>query len=419
MKKLLLFSVVCFWVSIVFGQSPIIIYDGESVAPNWGTVGAVTVTNDVANPYKTGLNTSDKVIKVDRHYTDEWFAGPRVWNQNINPALYNKISFLLWKNVAGNVKLEMQHQDGSNETNKFYSGQVWHNGTGWEKIEFDITHCDMIYMNNFLIVIHDADLSGDPSFGTKEMYIDDVEASFDPNYAWYHSYNVSAANEIVLYDGDGLKPWWNNLSAEVNKDAINPVTDGINASSQCASVVRKTNGNYDGGYDWSGGALWGWEKMYLNPEKYDHLSLMILKPIAGKVQLEIQQALPETKQSFTADYTTPNQWQKLVFDISNFSGDVINNILVQVHSQDYTGADMTVYWDNLTAYKENTATSVSHPNSESKIISAQVFSLTGSLLQTLREGETIHQTSLSKGIYIIKYKDNTGKITTTKVMKTY
>lgn len=415
MKKLFLLFTACILAGIVYGQSPIVIYDGESVNPNWGTVGATAVTNDVTNPYKTGINTSDKVIKVERHYTDEWFAGARVWNQSINPALYNKISFMLWKNVAGNVKIELQHQDGSNETNKFSSEQVWHNGTGWEKIEFNISHCDVVVLNNVLIVVHDADLSSDPSFGTKDMYIDNVEASFDPNLTWYASYNTSAVNEIVLYNGDDLKPWWGDLSSTVNRDAVNPLTDGINASTGCVSITRKANGNYTGGYNWSGGALWGWERLYLSPTQYNRFSLMVLKPIAGKVQLEIQQVIPETKGYIIADYTTPGQWQKLEFDASSFSGSVINNILVEPHSQDYAGEDMTIYWDNLTAYINNTATGMVSNNNDEFIVRIDVYTVMGVLIKTVKNSAEISLSTMKKGLYLIKKTDISGNTKCEKI----
>jgi hypothetical protein len=349
MKKTIFLSVACLIASVAFSQS-VVLYDGETVSPNWTNIaGQATVTNNVDNPDKTGVNTSDKVIKVERAYTNDSWEGGRIYGQDISLGIYNRLSVMVWKNVAGNVKIEVQRvpEGGGEEDKDGYT--LRHDGNGWQEFVFDI-HCRSAKINNFLLFVHDHDESGNVDFGTKEMYIDNVKAYFDAGATWYHDFNVSATNEIVLYNGDDLKPFFGDLAAQVNRDATNPVTNGINTSTGCASITRKANGEGDNAQNHSGGALWGCEKMYLNPAQYNRFSLEVLKPVEGLVKLEIQ-TIDGGNAFLEANYTTPNAWQKLVFEVPKTWTTPINNILVEIHYQEYAGEDALMYWDNLTAYQ--------------------------------------------------------------------
>ncbi|MDP4202378.1 MAG: hypothetical protein Q8861_06765, partial [Bacteroidota bacterium] len=159
---------------------------------------------------------------------------------------------------------------------------------------------------------------------------------------------------IVIYDGEAGSPNWESLASTVNNGTINPKTDGINTSSNCASIMRNKSGD-DGGQPWSGGALWNANKVNISPASYGKFTLMVLKNVAGVVQLEIQ-SVDGVKDWLKADYsgTALGQWQELTFTIPADRTAPINNILVAPHCEDTSGiaswTPQLMYWDNLKVY---------------------------------------------------------------------
>lgn len=157
---------------------------------------------------------------------------------------------------------------------------------------------------------------------------------------------------LVLYNGENIAPVWDNIAATVNNGVANPITNGINNTSTCASIVRKSIDGDDGGKPWSGGAIWNAYKVNIDPAIYNKFSVMVLKESTGTVQLEIQNADGSTKDWLKAEYTTIGKWQELTFDIPSGRTAFINNVLIAPHCQDALDHTQTIYWDELRAYKK-------------------------------------------------------------------
>jgi hypothetical protein len=198
-----------------------------------------------------------------------------------------------------------------------------------------------------------------PAIGTPVNFTNPV--TFTLNYLGsIFTYNVTViAGEkpkpvIVVYNGEIGSPNWESLASTVNNGTLNPKTDGINTSTNCASIMRNKSGD-DGGQPWSGGALWNANKVDINPVTYGKFTLMVLKSVAGVVQLEIQSA-DGVKDWLKADYSGAalGQWQELTFTIPADRTAPINNILVAPHCEDTSGitswTPQLMYWDNLKAY---------------------------------------------------------------------
>ncbi len=161
---------------------------------------------------------------------------------------------------------------------------------------------------------------------------------------------------LVIYNGESVSPTWASIASTINNGYLNPKTDGINTTSACIAITRRKEGSDDGGRPWSGGALWNANKVSIDPKLYDRITVMILKNVAGTVQLEIQSDGEANKDWLKVAYSADalGKWQELTFMIPASRTAVINNILVAPHVDDSSGDPTFVthmmYWDQLIAH---------------------------------------------------------------------
>jgi hypothetical protein len=160
---------------------------------------------------------------------------------------------------------------------------------------------------------------------------------------------------IVIFNGEDVSPQWTGIAGNVDSPFANPQKDGINTTAYCASILRAGEDTDNGGKAWSGGALWNSYKVNIDPAKYGSFSLMVLKEVAGDVQLEIQSDGEQNKDWLKVWYSDDNlgKWQKLTFTIPEGRTAVINNILAAPHCHDagqpVSFGTQRMYWDELIA----------------------------------------------------------------------
>lgn len=158
---------------------------------------------------------------------------------------------------------------------------------------------------------------------------------------------------LTIYNGETVSPTWSSIASTINNGYVNPKTDGINTTANCISILRKKEETDDGGRPWSGGALWNSYKVNIDPAVYNRFTIMILKNIAGDVQLEIQSDGEQNKDWLRASYSANalGQWQELTFTIPASRTAIINNILVAPHASDTKNdpnfSTQMMYWDQL------------------------------------------------------------------------
>lgn len=129
MKKTILLLVLNFAVVALFAQQ--VISNGENTGINWWQAGSTAVEYVDWHP-KEG-NPSAKAMTIWISPTSDAWSGGGIGGININVSTYNKISVLVFKNVAGTVRLELQ--DGG--PNQFVSANYTTPGA-WQKLEFAI-----------------------------------------------------------------------------------------------------------------------------------------------------------------------------------------------------------------------------------------------------------------------------------------
>lgn len=129
MKKTILLLVSNLIFMTIFSQQ--VISNGEDTGLGWWQAGSTVVEMVDWHP-KEG-NPSAKAMTIWISPTSDQWSGGGLGGLNINVSAYNTISVLVFKNVTGTVRLELQ--DGG--PNKFVSANYTTPGA-WQKLEFAI-----------------------------------------------------------------------------------------------------------------------------------------------------------------------------------------------------------------------------------------------------------------------------------------
>jgi len=115
--------------NLAFGQ--VVISNGEDTGLGWWQAGSTSV--EIVDWHPKEGNPSAKAMTIWISPTSDAWSGGGLGGLNINVSMYNKISVLVYKNVAGTVRLELQ--DGG--PNQFVSANYTTPGA-WQKLEFAI-----------------------------------------------------------------------------------------------------------------------------------------------------------------------------------------------------------------------------------------------------------------------------------------
>ncbi|MDD2996891.1 MAG: hypothetical protein PHP99_11880 [Paludibacter sp.] len=171
MKKFTLIISMIITCNIAFGQ--IVLSNGEDTGLDWWQAGSTKVEYVDYHP-KEG-NPSAKCMTIWISPDSEAWSGGGLSGLNIDVSAYNKISVLVYKNVAGDVQLEIQ-SDG--EQNKDWL-KVWYSEDNlgkWQKLTFKIPENRTAIINNILVAPHAHDAGQPVVFTTHRVYWDELIA---------------------------------------------------------------------------------------------------------------------------------------------------------------------------------------------------------------------------------------------------
>ena len=178
-------SIFTYEVTVILGERPkpvLVIYDGETVSPTWGSI-ASTINNGTVNPKTDGINPTPTCVSIMRkkEVSDDGgqpWSGGAVWNAykvNIDPAVYSKFTMMVLKNTAGDVQLELQSDGEQNKdwVKSSYSADALGQ---WQELTFQIPASRTAVINNILVAPHVIDTKNDPNFITQIVYWDQLKA---------------------------------------------------------------------------------------------------------------------------------------------------------------------------------------------------------------------------------------------------
>ena len=129
MKKITFIISMIISCNIAFGQ--VVVSNGEDTGLGWWQAGSTGV--EIVGWHPKEGNPSAKAMTIWISTNSDAWSGGGLGGLNINVSMYNKISVLVFKNIAGTVRLELQ--DGG--PNQFVSANYTTPGA-WQKLEFAI-----------------------------------------------------------------------------------------------------------------------------------------------------------------------------------------------------------------------------------------------------------------------------------------
>ncbi|MDD3077662.1 MAG: T9SS type A sorting domain-containing protein [Paludibacter sp.] len=130
MKKTFLLSLFCI-AFLGLNAQTLVISNGEDTGLNWWQAGSTAV--EIVDWHPKEGNTSEKSMTIwISPISDQW-SGGGLSGLDIDVNVYNTISVLVYKNVTGTVRLELQ--DG---TANYFVTADYTTASVWQKLEFTI-----------------------------------------------------------------------------------------------------------------------------------------------------------------------------------------------------------------------------------------------------------------------------------------
>ncbi|GAB1416374.1 hypothetical protein MASR2M117_17800 [Paludibacter sp.] len=194
-----------------------VISNGEDIGTGWWQAGSTAVEIVDWHP-KTG-NPSSKAMTIWISTNSDAWSGGGLSGLNIDVILNNKISVLVYKNVTGTVRLELQ--DG---TSNYFVSANYTTPSEWQKLEFAIPNGIGNITTLLIAPFIDYDLStieGEQS----RCYWDDVVAYDDTITGVYTpKMEQGLITKTIIYTLNGVKI--NEFAGDV-KDVHNLLYKGV------------------------------------------------------------------------------------------------------------------------------------------------------------------------------------------------
>jgi hypothetical protein len=131
MKKTILLSLFCVAFLALNAQQTMVISNGEDIGINWWQAGSTVV--EYVDWFPKEGNPSAKAMTIWISKDSDPWSGGGLSGLNIDVNVYKTISVLVYKNVTGTVRLELQ--DG---TNKYFVSANYPTASVWQKLNFAI-----------------------------------------------------------------------------------------------------------------------------------------------------------------------------------------------------------------------------------------------------------------------------------------
>lgn len=402
----------------------------------------------VDNPAPSTVNPSTKCVKFTRRTTgaDPW-AG--FWCPVTDPDpdftgnKYVHVKILKPTTTPQRFKIE----GGPNGTFEIASSNSYTTANVWQDIVFDyslMTPAGGAYP--IVAFIPDFDDPLTPG-ADRIIYFDDIVVNSDPTGVIVVP--PPASQDLVLLDcedGTTNKLATMNVFAngpgQANTDMVvipNPNPSGINTSTKCIQFTRRTTGA--DAQSWAG--FWcpvTDPDPNFTTDKFVHVKVMKANTSPVKFKIEGGPSGTTEVESVNA-YTTPGQWQDMVFDYTTKTG-VYPIVALMPDFEDplVAGADRIIYFDDIRvnniatplSLQDNTLNSkvAIYPNPTSTILnidtfealqSATIYSIDGRIVAQLGKIEmgtsTINTSNLISGMYLIEFTAENGVKATKKFIK--
>lgn len=433
-----LFTFLCLIGGILFtkAQAPQTIdFEDAGVGASW-TWTAVDVNPTftvIANPHKTGINTSDKVVEFVAKTTDKnWaLAHSEGIGEFTFDATNNSVKIKVYKPTISDVAIKFEGTSPALEI------KVANTVTNqWEELTFDFSSANGNSYNK-IVVIPDfvaPYVTGNDRTQNNTMYLDDIVApngvvSTDPAPSDAPAAPTEPSADVLSIFSDA----YTDVSATWNPSwgQSTAVTDEVIASN---NLKKYKSFNFSGIEPSS----------TISKSSYNSIKLDYWTADAANIKVKLRDYGPngtydggdDVEQEITHTVTTTSSWQTIQINLADYTNLTAGNIgQIVLSSATSGGGNSLVYFDNI--YFSSTTLGVGdvddssfsvYPNpfehqiqisTADAVQQACVFNLAGK--EVLRATPnaasfTLHTEHLNKGVYLLSLTAN-GKETTAKLVK--
>jgi hypothetical protein len=262
--------------------------------------GDVTVVN---NPFKTGINTTNKVGKMVKNAPEVWAGSFITLGAPIDFSANKIFRMKVYSpRVGAKVLLKVENAtDGGINFEKEVSTTV---ANAWEDLAFDYRTINTANSYQKVVLIFDLGTAGNGS-ANFTFYFDDIRLT-----------NTLPSSQIdlpVTFDAAGINYTVTDFGGNNTVDGVDP---GNNANK------IKVNTKPNGAETWAGttiGTPTGFATRIPFAANATKMSIRVYSPAAGiPVRLKVEDQADNTKSVETQVNTTvANAWETLVFDFAN------------------------------------------------------------------------------------------------------
>lgn len=124
----------------------------------------------------------------------------------------------------------------------------------------------------------------------------------------------------------------------------NPAPDAVNSSANVLKITR-----HPGSQNYAGVILRNYMSLNFGTlqSQFRYAKVKFLKPNSGEVTIKLENNGDSGSTSSSANYTMPNQWQEVTFDLIAATGKTYHDFFIQPAKDANLTSDITVYIDDI------------------------------------------------------------------------
>ena len=346
--------------------------------------GAVTT---IANPDKTGINTTATVAKMVKGTGQPWGGSKLTLATPVDFSTKKIFKVKVWSPVAGK-KLLLKFESPNGNFEKESVGVTTANT--WEELTFDFTNVSTTNTASDMVFIFDLGTAGDGSANSTYLF-DEITQSTG---------SVPVTGTTLPLDFEAATYSFVDFDGAVATKIANPQMNGINTSSNVAQMVKGA------GQPWAGSKI-----KLATPVDFSTNKLFKVKvwsPVAGKkLLLKFEGTAGNCEQESTG-VTAANTWEELTFDFSKVGTNNVADFMVFIFDIGTMGdgsANSTYLFDDVKQ------TSIPVAPSTNYLVSFETGSVIGTWNSFENPGQTGFEFASNPSKTGINTSDNVGKFT--------
>lgn len=384
----------------------------------------------IANPQKTGINTSDKVVEFVAKTTDNNWA--LAHSQGIGEftfdATNNSVKIKVYKPTTSDVAIKFE---GTSSPIELKVANTLTNQ--WEELTFDFSNSNGNTYNKIVIIpdFVGPHVTGKDRTQNNTMYLDDIVApngvvSTDPAPSDAPTAPTESAGDVLSIYSDAYTDVSATWNPNWNQSTV--VTDEIIASN---NVKKYKSFNYSGIEPSS----------TISKSSYNSIKLDYWTADAANIKVKFRDYGPngvydasvdDVEQEITHTVTTTSSWQTIQINLADYTNLTTGNLgQIVLSSATSGGGNSLVYFDNI-YFSSTTLSSKNilknnisiYPNpmdsqlnveGVSEVQSASVFDLTGREVLHATPNKavfTLDTADLQHGVYLLSLKAGNQELTT-------